>query len=125
MAELMPGAAFMVSVIVKSLILIAAAACLYLFIIEIKRGRRTTRLIAWVQANHRTAWNSLPWAARKINRLGGLVHLYKRKAIADPYFAVECKAIRPFQKKQCIAFAIAAGALTVVVLGKVYWGWQF
>ena len=120
----MPGATSMVSATIKSLILIATAACLYLFITEIKRGRRTTRLIAWVQANHRTAWNSLPWAARKINRLGGLVLLYKRKAIADPYFAVECRAIRPFQKKQCIAFAIAAGTLTVVLLGKVYWGWQ-
>jgi hypothetical protein len=59
-----------------------------------------------------------------MNRLGGLVLLYERNAIFDPYFAAECKAIRPFQKKQCIAFAIAAGALTIVLLGKEYWSWQ-
>ena len=76
----------MVSAIIRSLILVETAACLYLFITEIRRGRRSTRLIAWVQANHPAAWNSLPWAARKINRLGGLVLLCKGKAIADFVF---------------------------------------
>jgi hypothetical protein len=70
----------MVSAIMKSLILIATAAYIYLFITEIERGRRTIRLIAWVYANHPATWNSLPWSACKTNRLGGPVRLYKRKA---------------------------------------------
>jgi hypothetical protein len=38
----------MPSLEIKILLLIALGACIYLFIAEIRRGRRISRLIAWV-----------------------------------------------------------------------------
>jgi hypothetical protein len=76
----------MTSPAIKILILTALAACIYLFITEIMRGQRLARLIKWVRESHPAEWNALPWAARKVNRLGGIIHLYKNKVITDPHF---------------------------------------
>jgi len=115
----------MTSLEVKVLILIAAAAVIYLFIVETRRSRRTARLIAWVQTNHPAAWNSLPWTLRKVHRLGGLARLYRDKAIADPHFAAEFDAVIPLGRNQLVAFAVAAGAFAVLALGldRGWWHW--
>ena len=115
----------MPSIEIKILLLIAVAACVYLFISGIRRGFRAVRLIAWVKKNHPEEWNALPWTARRISRVGGLGLLYKRRMISDQYFAPEYKAIKPFQKDQIIAYAVAFGALALVGLGvkSGYWHW--
>jgi len=115
----------MPSLEIKVLLLIAFAACIYLFIIEFRRSRRISRLIAWVEANYPVEWNALPWATRKINRLGGLVYLSKQHIISDEHFTAEYNATKPFRKNQSIAFTIAVGALALVFLGvKIgYWHW--
>jgi hypothetical protein len=79
----------MPSLEIKVLLLIAFAACIYLFITEIRRGRRISRLIAWVEASYPEVWNALPWVTRKINRLCGLALLSKRRMISDQYFTAE------------------------------------
>jgi hypothetical protein len=115
----------MPSLEIKVLLLIAFAACIYLFIIEFRRSRRISRLIAWVEANYPVKRNAFPWATRKINRLGGLVYLSKQRIISDEYFTAEYSATKPFQKNQSIAFTIAVGALALVFLGVNlgYWHW--
>ncbi|MEJ2378939.1 MAG: hypothetical protein P8Y71_27305 [Pseudolabrys sp.] len=115
----------MPSLEIKILLLIAFAACIYLFIAEIRRSRRISRLIAWVEANYPEKWNALPWANRKINRLGGLALISKQGMIPDQHFAAEYNATRPFGKNQSVAFAIAVGAITLVLLGVKlkYWHW--
>ena len=88
----------MPSIEIKILLLIAVAACVYLFISEIRRGYRAVRLIAWVKENRPKEWNALPWTARRISRVGGLELLFKRRMISDRHFTAEYKAIRPFRK---------------------------
>jgi len=62
-------------------------------------------------------WSALLWAARKINRLGGLALLSKRRMILDQYFSAEYNATRPFRKNQNIALTIVVGVLALVFLG--------
>jgi hypothetical protein len=100
----------MPSIEIKVLLLIVVAACVYLFISEIRRGYRAVRLIAWVKDNHPKEWNALPWTARRISRVGGLGLLLKRRMISDRYFTAKYKAIKPFQKDQIIAYAVAFGS---------------
>jgi len=115
----------MPSLEIKVLLLIAFAACIYLFVAEIRRDCRIGRLIAWVKANYPEEWNALPWANRKINRLGGLALLSKRGMISDHYFTAEYNATKPFRKNQNIAFITAAGAIALVLVGVKleYWHW--
>lgn len=115
----------MPSIEIKILLLIVVAACVYLFISEIRRGCRAVRLIGWVKDNHPKEWNALPWTARRISRVGGLGLLLKRRMISDRYFTAKYKAIKPFQKDQIIAYAVAFGALALVGLGvkSGYWHW--
>lgn len=115
----------MPSLEIKVLLLIAFAACIYLFITEIRRSRRISRLIAWVKANYPVEWNALPWATRKVNRVGGLVLLSKRGMISDQHFTAEYNATKPFRKDQNIASVTAVGALALVLLGVKlgYWHW--
>ena len=115
----------MPSLEIKILLLIAFTACIYLFVTEIRRSRRISKLIAWVEANYPEVWSALPWAARKINRLGGLAFIFKRRMISDQYFTTEYNATKPFRKNQNIAFTIAVGALALVFLGVKfeYWHW--
>lgn len=115
----------MTSPAIKILILTALAACIYLFITEIMRGQRLARLIQWVRESHPAEWNALPWAARKVNRLGGIIHLYKNKLITDPHFIAGFQAVRPFRRDQVIAFGIAAAAIAFVFVGVTYWGWRW
>jgi len=115
----------MTSPAIKVLILIAAAAVLYLFITETRRSRRTARLIAWVQEHHPEAWGALPWAARKIHRLGALYQLHRSGAIADPHFEAELRATRPLGRDQGVAVAVALGAFALLALGLElgWWHW--
>jgi len=115
----------MTSLEIKVLILTAAAAVIYLFVTEIRRSRRTARLIAWVQENHPQAWSALPWTARKIHRLGGLYRLHRDRAIADPHFEAELKATRPLRRDEWAALAVAAGAFALLALGLElgWWHW--
>jgi hypothetical protein len=115
----------MPSLEIKVLLLIAFAACIYLFITEIRRGRRISKLIAWIEANYPEVWGALPWVARKINRLGGLALISKRHMISDQYFTAEYNATKPFRKNQNIAFTVAVAALALVFLGVKlgYWHW--
>jgi hypothetical protein len=115
----------MTSPAVKVLILTAAAAVAYLFVAQIRRGRRSTRLIAWVLENHPAAWDALPWTARKIHRLGALYLLHRTKAIADPHFEAELKATRPLRREEWPALAVAVGAFALLALGLElgWWHW--
>jgi hypothetical protein len=115
----------MASIVIKALLVIAFAACVYLFISEIRRRRRTARLISWVKENHPEEWNTLPWISRNINRLSGVALLFKRQVISDPHFTAEFMAIKPFRQDQNIAFIIGAGALMLVLLAVAsgYWRW--
>lgn len=109
---------------IKLLLLTALAACLYLFITDIKRGRRTERLIEWVKTNYPAHWDALQWTTRKINRLGGMTYLQKKQIIADPHFVTEFQAIKLFRRDQIIAFGLAISAIGLVFLGVTFWGWQ-
>jgi hypothetical protein len=95
----------MPSIEIKILLLIVVAACVYPFISEIRRGCRAIRLTAWVKENYPNEWNTLPWTARRISRVGGLGLLSKRRIISDQNFTAKYKAIKPFQKDQIIAYA--------------------
>jgi len=110
---------------IKISILVALAAAIYLFVTETRRNRRTARLIECVQANYPATWNGLPWGARKINRLGGLIHLYRNGIVTDPRFVAEYRTVRRFRYDQVAAVVVAAGALVVVYLGLAYWGWRW
>ncbi len=115
----------MTSPAIKVLILTAAAAVIYLFVTEIRRGRRGARLIAWVQENHPKAWGALPWTARKIHRLGALYHLHRSGAIDDPHFEAELKATRPLSRNQGLAAAVALGAFALLALGLEFGWWHW
>jgi hypothetical protein len=115
----------MASVAIKALLVIAFAACAYLFITEIRRRRRTVRLISWAKENHPKEWNALPWISHNIDRLSGVALLFKRQMISDPHFTAEFMATKPFRQDQNIAFIIGAGALMLVLLAVAsgYWHW--
>jgi hypothetical protein len=115
----------MPSIEIKILLLIACGAFVYVVISDIRRGCRAIRLIAWVKENHPEEWNALPWTARRISRIGGLRLLFKRRMISDRHFTAKYKTIKPFQKDQIIAYAVAFGAFALVGLGvkSGYWHW--
>jgi hypothetical protein len=115
----------MTSLLIKALTLTAVAASVYLFIDEIKRGRRAEKLMQWVKINYPAQWGALPWAARNISSVGGLTLLHKQGVIGDRYFASEFKAVRPFRKNQIIVFALGVGAIALIPIGVTYWGWQW
>ncbi|WP_193371423.1 hypothetical protein [Pelagibius marinus] len=115
----------MTSPAIKVLILTAAAAVIYLFVMEIRRSRRAARLIAWVQENHPAAWGALPWTARKIHRLGALYQLHRAKAIADPHFEAELKATKPLRREEWPALAVAVGAFALLALGLELGWWRW
>ena len=115
----------MTSLVIKVLTLTALAASVYLFIDEIKRGRRAENLMNWVKTNHPAHWGALPWAARNISPLGGLTLLHKKRIIGDPYFVAEFKTVRQFRKNQIIAFVVGVSAIALIPMGVTYWGWQW
>lgn len=110
---------------IKILVLIALVACVYAFVLEARRGRRTERLAKWVEAACPQEWDAFHWTARKFNRGGALAHLYRRNLIADPHFASEYEAVKPFQRRQVIGFLIGVGAIALVIIGSRYWGWEW
>lgn len=111
------------SVQVMVLVSVGVVAIVYAFYLDVRRGVRSDRFLAWLKTERKAEWEALSRADRFLP--GRAVEILRRGPLAaDTEFHSRYQATR-HGRRFGIAMTVAAAAIALLVLGTVYLGWSW
>jgi len=113
------------SLIVKALIIAAAALTLFAWWLSARNDKRTRALTDYLKSNHEAFWRALPWHARNLNP-SAAIEAYRRSGEAvEPEFLELYEARRTASRKLFLALAIAVTPIAILLIGTGLLGWSW
>ena len=108
---------------VMFLVSIGVLAAVYAFVLEVRRGVKTDRLLEWLKRERKADWDGL----RRVDRLLTVraVEILRRGALADDAdFHARYQTTR-HGTRFAIAMSMAAVAIALVLVGTTWLGWEW
>jgi hypothetical protein len=115
---------FGASLPVVVLTLAALVLVLWGWAVNIRHVRAVGRLIAWLETHRAEAWQTLPWAARRLMPQSGIAALKRRGETGDPAFETMDAEARRLARRSLYLVLAGAACLALLIAGIAVFGWR-
>lgn len=113
------------SLVVKVLIVAAAALAVFAWWLSEQTAKRTRALITYLKSNQGPYWHSLPWHARNLNPVAAIEAYRRSPNAADPEFHALYEARKSSNRMLFFAIVIAMAPIGIVLIGTAFFGWNW
>ena len=111
------------SVQVMFLVIVVAVSTVSAFVLDVRRGIENDRFVAWLKTERESDWDALTRSDRFLTIRA--VEILRRGALADDAeFHVRYQLTR-HGTRFAIAMSVAGAGIALVVLGTVFFGWNW
>lgn len=111
------------SVQVMFLVIVVAVSTVYAFVLEVRRGVENDRFVKWLKTERKSDWEALTRADRFLTIRA--VEILRRGALAeDAEFHVLYQSTR-HGTRFAVAMSVACAAIALVLVGTVFFSWNW
>ncbi|UCD28257.1 MAG: hypothetical protein JSV03_14390 [Planctomycetota bacterium] len=108
------------------LVTLASVLIVYAFVCDIILCRKASKLRKWLQEQRPELWSELNRFARNWNGgHPGLKILYRRNVVGLPEFNQQYEQLCGLERKFLWSIGIGLVCIGLVLVGSLFWGWQW
>jgi len=111
------------SVQVMFLVVVVAVSTVFAFVLDVRRGVENDRFVAWLKAERKSDWDALTRSDRLLTIRA--VEILRRGALADDTEFHARYQLTRHGTRFAAAMSVAGAGIALVLLGTVFFGWNW